>query len=140
MASIRERILAKVVTVIEAAVPTVAVVRSPMEPLARGCAMAVVVDWLGEQYTSIIYDRHEVEHALRIYVVARDAAAEQAADDLLVTVHAALMADRTMGGLALDTLIVSATKQRDDLDQAVCAIGHEYKIIYRVISGDLALQ
>lgn len=140
MASIREQIVAKAVSVIETVIPHIAVLRSPAEPLARNVAMAVVVDWTGEQFTALTYDSHEVDMALRISVVARDAAAEQEADAHLVAVHSALMADRTLGGLALAIIIASALKQRDDIETPVCMISHEYSLKYRIKSNNIALQ
>lgn len=140
MASIREQIVAKVILVINTAISPVAVFRAPAEPLARNLAKAIVVDWAGEQYTPLTYDSHEIDMALRISVVARNAAAEQQADNDLVAVHSALMADRTLGGLALDILIASASKQRDDIDLPICMIAHEYSVKYRIKSNNIALQ
>lgn len=140
MASIREQIVAKVILVINTAISPVAVFRSPTEPLERNLAKAVVVDWAGEQYTPLTYDSHEVDMTLRISVVTRNAAAEQEADNSLVTVHSALMADRTLGGLALAILLAPASKQRDDIDIPICVITHEYTVKYRIKSNNIALQ
>lgn len=137
MASIREQIITALITVIDGAV-ALPVVRSPLEPLGRETEAVCVVEWVRENMEPLTYDRSQSQLGVRVSIFTRSPTAEQDADEQMVTLHRALMLDRTLGGLAMNVALSGAAKQRDDLDQILCTIGHEYRIEYRMKQGDIA--
>ncbi len=137
MASIREQIISALFSVIETALPDVALMRSPVDPLSRNLPLAIVLDWVGEEFTPLTFGHHDVDLSVRISVFSRADGVEQSVDAHMVTVHSALMLDRSLGGLCSDIGITSSSKSRNDLDDHIVSVAHEYNVKYRIISNNI---
>jgi hypothetical protein len=80
------------------------------------------------------------ELAIRVVVLTRavpPAVAETEADPLLVAAHAALLADRNLGGLALGVRELGCEWEVEDADATAAAIPARYEIRYRTLAHDL---
>ena len=87
-----------------------------------------------------VNDRTERELVIRIVALAVGTATEipePMADRLMTAAHAALLADVTLGGLALGMEETDTDWQQDDADMDVAALPSRYRITYRTFAHDL---
>lgn len=141
MQSIREQIVqavvAALVPVAGAAGATLS--RQPVVPTDRARLPALLV-FPESETVRRANDRSERELLLRVVAVAAGSeteAPEPIADRLLTAAHAALMADVSLGGLALALEETDAEWQQDDVDMEVAAMPVRYRIAYRTLAHDL---
>lgn len=137
MASIREQILTKIVSVLDAGNIGAPVDRSRTEAVSRGQSPRVIVlpgSDIARQVTVPYLD-----WALSVHVVVyvRGAEPDRLADPIITAAHAALMADETLGGLAMTILPASVHFELADSDATVCVATCEYRIQYRTSQQDL---
>ena len=104
--SIREQILLAVLDAVRTPVETLGATlhRSPTVAISREQCPALVVFPESEQITERANDRVTRELTVRIVALARSvppAIPETEADRLLTAAHAAMLADRNLGGLCL---------------------------------------
>lgn len=140
--SIREQILlAMVATVRPVAEQLGATVhRSPTVAIGRELCPALVVSPEGEAITERSNDRVARELTVRIVALARaipPVAPETEADRLLTAVHAALMANANLGGLALGIREQECEWEVEDADAVAAALPARYAISYRTLARDL---
>lgn len=143
MNSIREQILLAVMAAVR---PTAeglgaTIHRSPTVAIGREQCPALVVFPESDAITERANDRVTRELAVRIVALARaipPIAPETEADRLLTAVHAALMADLNLGGLALGIREQECEWEVEDADAVVAAIPARYAITYRTLSRDLS--
>lgn len=74
---------------------------------------------------------------INVSVVAKGSAPYSRADAPLLAAHNLIMADRSLGGLALDINEGPATRQRDALEREVGVITKTYTVAYRTASDSL---
>ena len=87
-----------------------------------------------------VNDRTERELVIRIVALAIGTPTEipePIADRLMTAAHAALLADVTLGGLALGMEETDTDWQHDDADMEVAALPSRYRITYRTLAHDL---
>jgi hypothetical protein len=143
--SIREQILLAVVAIVRSAAEGLGatVHRSPSVAVTREQCPALVVFPESETVTERANDRVTRELTVRIVALARaipPLMPEMEADELLTVVHAALMADGTLGGLALGIHEQECEWEVEDADAVAAAIPARYRITYRTFAADLSIQ
>ena len=139
MTTKRESILAAVKTALTgtAGVGT-RIYRSRVDPLSRGESPAIIIEPVSdtpEQNTSL--PTLDWTLRIRVVVIERSNIPDQAADDTIEDMHSKLMADLTLGGLAIDIQPAQTSFQLLEADQPAGVIFCEYEIRYRSQVADL---
>ena len=139
MTTKRESILAAVKTALTgtAGVGT-RIYRSRVDPLSRGESPAIIIEPVSdtpEQNTSL--PTLDWTLRIRVVVIERSDIPDQAADDTIESMHSKLMADLTLGGLAIDIQPAQTSFQLLEADQPAGVIFCEYEIRYRSQVADL---
>ena len=140
MTTKRESILAAVKTALTgtAGVGT-RIYRSRVEPFSRGESPAIVVEPISDtpaQNTSL--PTLDWTLRIRVVVIERADVPDQAADDTIEDLHAKIMADLTLGGIAIDVQPAQTTFQLLEADEPAGVIFCEYEIRYRSEVADLS--
>lgn len=141
--SIREQILVAVLAAVRPQVEALGATlhRSPTVAISREQCPALVVFPESESITERSNDRVTRELTVRIVALARavpPAIPETEADRLLTAAHAALMADGTLGGLALGIREQECEWEVEDADAVAVALPTRYRITYRTLANDLS--
>ncbi len=141
--SIRERLLLAVLDAVRTPVTALGATlhRSPTVAISRERCPALVVFPEAEQITERANDRVTRELTVRLVALARavpPAIPETAADELLTAAHAALMADRNLGGLCLGIREQDCEWDVEDADAVGASIPARYAITYRTLASDLS--
>ena len=140
MTTKRESILSAVKTALTgtAGVGT-RIYRSRVEPFSRGESPAIVVEPISDtpaQNTSL--PTLDWTLRIRIVVIERADVPDQAADDTIEDLHSKIMADLTLGGIAIDVQPAQTTFQLLEADEPAGVIFCEYEIRYRSEVADLS--
>ena len=139
MRSRRETLIRAVVSRCQAALDPVPVVRQPTTALPRARTPALLLTVLSDTPARRSNDRMERELVLQLTGHARDPTDGYAvADDLLCKTHLALLADTTLGGLAMSLVEMEADYQAEDADVEAIAIPAIYRITYRTLVSDIS--
>lgn len=129
----REQILAAIRTALTGtAQVSTRIYRSRVEPMARQESPAIVVEPLedtAEQNTSL--PTLDWSLTVRIAVVVRANVPDQAADPIVESLHSKLMADLTLGGLAIDIQPQRVEFQTVEADQPAGVVMCDYLVRYR---------
>jgi hypothetical protein len=140
MATKREQILEAIKTALTSSVTLGATVyRSRVTPLARGESPAVIVEPVRndvEQNTCLPTLDHSMQ--VRVAVIVRGEIPDQLADPVIAAAHSAIMADLTLGGIAIDVQPGETEFTMQDADQPVGVIFSIYIVRYRTSVGDLS--
>jgi hypothetical protein len=135
----REQIIRNVITRCQDAISPTGVLRQPTIAIPREQTPVLVVAVLSDAPVTRSNDRMERELVLRILAHARDPTDGYAvADDLLCRAHLALLADSTLGGLALSLSEMEVDYQMEDADVEAIAIPAIYRITYRTLVSDIS--
>lgn len=137
MNSVRERIVREVIARLSSAIAPVAVLRMPVVPLTREASPALLLFVDGDSITT--HANHLVDRLLsiRLIAVARGVQAFDVADQLLVSAHAALLAEPNLTGLAIALREIDCEWEFDDADAGAVAMPARYEIRYRTQAQDL---
>ena len=139
MTTKRENILAAVKTALANTTGVgTRIYRSRVDPLSRGESPAIIIEPISdtpEQNTSL--PTLDWTLRVRIVVLERGTVPDQAADDTIESLHSKLMADLTLGGLAIDIQPAQTSFQLLEADQPAGVIFCEYEIRYRSQVADL---
>lgn len=139
MISRRELLSRAVMGCCQAAVTPATVLRQPTTAIARDQTPALVLTIVSDAPVQRSNDRMERELVVRLTSYARDPTDGYAvADDLLCKAHLALLADSTLGGLALSLAEMEADYQAEDADVEAIAIPAIYRITYRTLVSDIS--
>ena len=143
--SIREQILLAVLDAVRTPVETLGATlhRSPTVAISREQCPALVVFPESEQITERANDRVTRELTVRIVALARSvppAIPETEADRLLTATHAAMLADRNLGGLCLGIREQDCEWEVEDADSVAASIPARYAITYRTLDTDLSTK
>ena len=139
MISRRELLIRAVMGYCQAAVTTATVLRQPTTAIARAQTPALILVIVSDAPVKRSNDRMERELVIRLTSYARDPTDGYAvADDLLCRSHVALLADTTLGGLALSLAEMEADYQAEDADVEAIAIPAIYRITYRTLVSDIS--
>jgi diphthamide biosynthesis methyltransferase len=140
MATKRELILEAIKTALTSSATLGATVyRSRVTPLARGESPAVIVEPVRndvEQNTCLPTLDHSMQ--VRVAVIVRGDIPDQLADPVIAAAHSAIMADLTLGGIAIDVQPGETEFTMQDADQPVGVIFSIYIVRYRTSVGDLS--
>lgn len=133
MSTRRETILAAIRTALTgtAGVST-RIYRSRVEPMARAESPAIVIEPVqdqAEQNTSL--PKLDWSLTVRIAVIVRGAVPDQLADPIVEDMHVKLMADLTLGGVAIDIQPQSVSFEMVDADQPAGVVSCDYLVRYR---------
>ena len=135
----REQIIRNVITRCQDAISPTGVLRQPTIAIPREQTPVLVVAVLSDAPVTRSNDRMERELVLRILAHARDPTDGYAvADDLLCRSYVALLADTTLGGLALSLAEMEADYLVEDADVEAIAIPAIYRITYRTLFSDIS--
>ena len=139
MISRRELLIRAVMGCCQTAVTPAPVLRQPTTAIARDQTPALVLAIVSDAPVKRSNDRMERELVVRLTSYARDPTDGYAvADDLLCKAHLALLADTTLGGLALSLAEMEADYQAEDADVEAIAIPAIYRITYRTLVSDIS--
>ena len=141
MQSIREQIIQTIVARLTpvASGQGATIRRQPTVPTDRAQLPALLV-FPESEAVRRINDRTERELVIRVVALATGSATdgpEPAVDRLMTAAHASLLADVTLGGLALGMEETDTEWQQDDADMDVAALPSRYRITYRTLALDL---
>jgi hypothetical protein len=111
--------------------------RSRVEAFARNEAPAIVVE--GGRENGSTYSTCKLDWSMDVLVAiyARGNIPDQLADPVRVSAHAKLMADRSIGGLAIDIVPTSVDPQLESADQPALWMVCAYQVRYRTAANDL---
>ena len=143
--SIREQILLAALAAVRPHVESLGATlhRSPTVAISREQCPALVVFPESEQITERANDRVTRELTVRIVALARSvppAIPETEADRLLTAAHAAMLADRNLGGLCLGIREQDCEWEVEDADSVAASIPARYAITYRTLDTDLSTK
>ena len=113
--------------------------RSRVEPMARAESPAIVVEPVNDtaqQNTSL--PTLDWSLTVRVAVIVRGAIPDQLADPIVESLHAKLMADLTLGGVAIDVQPQGVNFEMVEADQPAGVISCDYLIRYRTSVTNLA--
>jgi hypothetical protein len=140
MTTRRETILAAVRTALTNTTGvSTRIYRSRVEPMARAESPAIVVEPVSdtaEQNTSL--PTLDWSLTVRVAVIVRGAIPDQVADPIIESLHSKLMADLTLGGVAMDIRPQSVNFELVEADQPAGVISCDYLIRYRTANANLA--
>ena len=140
MTTKRETILAAVRTALTGTTGvSTRIYRSRVEPMARAESPAIVIEPVNDtaqQNTSL--PTLDWSLTVRVSVIVRGSIPDQLADPIVESLHAKLMADLTLGGVAIDVQPQAVTFELVEADQPAGVISCEYLIRYRTSVTNLA--
>lgn len=138
MASKRESILAHIATTLAGTVGVSSrIYRSRTEAFARNESGAIVIEPGTDIANAITTCKIDWTFDVLIAVYFRGAIPDQLADPTIVSLHSKLMADRTLGGRALDIMPRSVVPQLESGDQPIAWIVSTYAVRYRTSADNL---
>ena len=140
MSTKREQILSRIMTNLTGTVGvSTRIYRSRIEALARSESPAIIVEWTKDECDMEGFLPYLNWSLLtRIAVVTRGAVPDQLADPTVESVHAKLLADITLNGLAFDIIPESVEFDVLDTDQPTGLTMMFYRVRYRTSLGDLS--
>lgn len=113
--------------------------RSRVEPMARAESPAIVIEPVNDtaqQNTSL--PTLDWSLTVRVSVIVRGAIPDQLADPTVESLHSKLMADLTLGGVAIDVQPQSVSFEMVEADQPAGVISCDYLVRYRTSVTNLA--
>ena len=139
MTTKREQVLAAIRTALTGTTGVgTRIYRSRVEPLARQESPAIVIEPItdqAQQNTSL--PTLDWSLTVRIAVIVRGAIPDQLADVTVQSMHAKLMADLTLGGVAYDVQPSLVNFELVEADQPAGVISCDYVVRYRTQVADL---
>lgn len=140
MATRRESILAAIRTALTGTTGvSTRIYRSRVEPIERADSPAIVVEPVSDtaqQNTSL--PTLDWSLTVRVMVFVRGKTPDQLADPVVESLHSKLMADLTLGGLAMDIQPQQVNFQMVEGDQPIGVISCDYLVRYRTSVTNLA--
>ena len=140
MTTRREQILTAITTALAGTTGVGSrIYRSRVEAFSRGESPAISLEPINDTPdTPTSLPTVDRSLALRITVVVRGAIPDQLADPIVESLHAKVMADRGLGGLAMDIIAGSTDWQLVEADQPAGLVLCEYVVRYRTSVGSLS--
>ena len=137
MTTRREAILASITTKLAAATGVNGrVYRSRVEPLARGESPAVVVEPRQDQAAQTTIPRIDWTLTVAIMVIVRGNVPDQLADPVVSSIHQLIMADQSLGGLAMAIEPQGLSFEMIEADQPAGVVTCEYNVVYKTSLTD----
>ena len=117
------------------------VYRSRQEAFARNESPAVVIEPGPDKATMAVSScKINWSFTLVVAVYARGAIPDQVADPLVHSIHGLLMADRSLGGLAMDVVPMGRDPQFEKADQPAVWVVLTFLVTYRTSLEDLSID
>ena len=139
MTTKREQVLAAIRTALTGTTGVgTRIYRSRVEPLARQESPAIVIEPItdqAQQNTSL--PTLDWSLTVRVAVIVRGTVPDQQADATVQSLHAKLMADLTLGGVAYDVQPSLVNFELVEADQPAGVISCDYIVRYRTQVADL---
>ena len=138
--SIREQIIQALATSLASLPGVTGVYRSRQEAYSRSESPALAIE--AGQAIPTIHALCKIDWSMDLLVsaYARGAVPDTAADAVLTAAHTLLMADRTVGGLAINLSPGPVTTDLERADAASCWMTAVYSVTYRSSIHDLTTQ
>jgi hypothetical protein len=114
--------------------------RSRVEPVARAESPALVLEPVNdvvEQNTCLPTLDHTL--TIRVVVIVRANVPDQTADPIVQSLHSKIVADLSLGGLAIDVQPGPTEFTLEQADTPVGVIYCTYRILYRTSVSDLSV-
>jgi len=141
MASKREQILAKIKTQLTGTTGVgTRIYRSRVEPMTRDESLSLVIEFVTDEPTvnSATYLKIDWTLRVRIVVVVRSQTPDTSLDPTVESLHSKIVADPTLGGLAIDVRPATVSFDVIEADQPAGIITCEYEVDYRSSYNDLS--
>ena len=137
MTSIREQILAALTATLGSTTGVTAVYRSRAAAIARAEAPVLIVQpgpGRAQRHTTC-----KLHHTMDVEVIVhtRGDIPDVLVDPIIVSAHALIMADTTIGGLAVDIMPTNDDPQIDQADMNSIWWVHTYEVQFRTSEADL---
>jgi len=140
MPSKREQILAKFAQVLAATAGVAGrVYRSSPEPSTLDETPCLEIRWSAENASPETVPQLERTLTVHVSVLARGDVPDTEADAVIVSAHALIMADPSLGGLAIDTRLDSAGFEFVSADQTGGRLTHDYAVKFRHSYADMTI-
>lgn len=111
--------------------------RSQADPNPREIAPYIAVQWTSEQAAPETVPQLERVLNVEVAVFTRGDIPDSLADDILVSAHSLIMADTSLGGLALDMRLEDASVEIIAADFPAAKVAHTYSVKFRHSYGDM---
>lgn len=138
--SIRERIVQRVVTVLDAALAADTVWRSRQQGFKRGPDIHTVVEIVDESVEYQMDDRAERTLRMRLRSLAYGSAPDARLDERAQEIVKTLADDFRLDGLVVNCSESGSVWQFDDVDGEACTLDQIYTIRYRTRIDDPSAQ
>lgn len=138
MASKRERIVQAIMNKL-ATVAGVGgrIYRSQADPNPRELAPFIAVQWTNEQSAPDAVQLLGRILTVEVSIYTRGDLPDSLADDIAVSAHQLIMADPSLGGLALDIALDDASAEIIAADFPAAKVTHNYSVKFRHSYGDM---
>lgn len=141
MATKREQILAAVKTALTGTTGvSTRIYRSRVTATSRDKSPSIVVEPIADEpnQNSATYQKLDWTLKIRIVVISRGNIPDKLADPTIDSLHKKVVADPTLGGLAIDIRPGTTSFEMLDADKPAGVIFCEYEIDYRTSTTDLS--
>lgn len=113
--------------------------RSRVEPLSRNQSPAIIIEPISDTPdVPDVVGRINWRLTVRVSVYVRANAPDQAADPIVQSAYALMMADPTIGGRALDLKPTSVSFELVEADVPAGVISNDFEVIYQTSFSDMA--
>jgi hypothetical protein len=138
MASKRERIVQAIMNKL-ATVSGVGgrIYRSQADPNTRDLCPFVAVQWTNEQSSPDVVQLLGRILTVEVSIYTRGDQPDSLADDIAVSAHQLIMADPSLGGLAIDIVLDDANAEIIAADFPAAKVTHNYSVKFRHTYGDM---
>jgi hypothetical protein len=139
MTSVREQILSAIAATLATTEGVGGrVYRSRVEAFSRDEAPAIIIEPGPDRAQTYSICKLDWSFDVLVVVHTRGQVPDQLADPILLDAHAKIMADRTLGGLAIDIIPTLSDPQRDKADLTSLWQVNTYQVRYRTAVDDLS--
>ena len=140
MTTRREQILSAITTALAGTTGVGSrIYRSRVEAFSRGESPAISLEPINDTpATNTSLPTLDWSLTVRIAVIVRGAIPDQLADPIVESLHSLVMADLSLGGLAMDIIAGSTDWQLVEADQPAGLVLCEYVVRYRTSVGSLS--
>ena len=140
MTTRREQILTAITTALAGTTGVGSrIYRSRVEAFSRGESPAISLEPINDTpATNTSLPTLDWSLTVRIAVIVRGAIPDQLADPIVESLHSLVMADLSLGGLAMDIIPASVDWQLIEADQPAGVVLCDYVVRYRTSVGSLA--
>lgn len=140
MTSKRELILQSIGNILSSvAAVSGRVYRSRADALVRDQAPCVTYDWANEEALpqSTVLAERQIDIFVSVFV--RGDEPDKLADPIVCDIHSAIMADTSLGGLAIDISLGPASFEYESADKTAGKMTHEYQVMFRHAYADMTV-